>query len=125
MTRGHLVLEVVDSLRYETPSLVLSVRTLPGLERLDPRGASTDNSMRVSRWATKELRKLLSRIVQIVKCEKLLAFTNTNSNITVPWLQQRGCHRTQNHGPEELKVPGVPAFPTVMNTASNFSRIPG
>ena len=58
MTGGHLVLEVVASLRYETPSLVLSVRTLPGLERSDPRGASTDNSMRVSRWASKELRKL-------------------------------------------------------------------
>ena len=45
MTGGHLVLEVVASLRYETPSLVLSVRTLTGLERSDPRGASTDNSM--------------------------------------------------------------------------------
>ena len=56
MTGGHLVLEVVASLRYETPSLFLSVRTVPGLERSDPRGASTDNSMRVSRWASKELR---------------------------------------------------------------------
>ena len=58
MTGGHLVLEVVASLRYETPSLFLSVRILTGLERSDPRGASTDNSMQVSRWASKELRML-------------------------------------------------------------------
>ena len=45
MTGGHLALEVVPSLRYETPSLVLSVRTLTCLERSDPRGAFTDNSM--------------------------------------------------------------------------------
>ena len=45
MTGGHLVLEVVASLRYETPSLVLIVRTLTSLERSDPRGAFTDNSM--------------------------------------------------------------------------------
>ena len=47
MTGGHLVLEVVASLRYETPSLVLSVRTLTGLERSDPRGACMDNSMHI------------------------------------------------------------------------------
>ena len=45
MTDGYLVLEVVCSHRYETPSLVLSVRTLTDLERSDPHGSSTDNSM--------------------------------------------------------------------------------
>ena len=36
---GHLVIEVESSLRYETPSLVLSVRTLTDLERSDPHGS--------------------------------------------------------------------------------------